>query len=173
MLTAINVTFENQQSISKQSSNICWWAWLLQLSTTIITIYDRTRVPTSYNIIDVVVVVQFYLWLKFFSVSRVVVMCDDEIGTEENKHLTKAKSQPHLFGVTWSKVDIFNVLSVSLWKRSLYERRTMSTQIKNKYLPLRLSTRILWNSLGEVRWILNHVDYKFRNKSRLYKLFCK
>ena len=62
-------------------------------------------------------------------------MFDDEIGTKENKHLTKAKSQPQLFGVTWSKVDIFNVLSVSLWKRSLYERRTMSTQIKtNTYL---------------------------------------
>ena len=56
-------------------------------------------------------------------------MCDDEIGTKENKLLTKAKSQPQNFGVTWPKVDIFNVLSVSLWKRSLYERRTMSTQI--------------------------------------------
>ena len=111
--------------------------------------------------------------ISFFLVSRFVVMFDDAIGTKENKHLTKAKSQPQLFGVTWSKVDIFNVLSVSLWKRSLNERRTMSTQIKNNYLALRLSTRILWNSLGEFRCILNHVDYKFRNKSRLYKLPCK
>ena len=48
------------------------------------------------------------------------------------------------------------------------------TQIKKKKkLPLGLSTRIFWNSLGEARCILNHVDYKLRNKSRLYKLLCK